>query len=589
MANRYWVGGPSSATASWTDTSHWSASSGGASGASVPTSADDVFFDGSSGISNSRVTFGGSTGECRDLNVTVAEAFTVDLCFINGTFNVYGSLNNAHGIICFGLGGNGLGSFAMNFKATSTGKTIFLKHADSLGTDSTFQMDNGALSFDGVGGEWTLASNLIMAGSNKDFVVKNGSFITANYNFNCSTFNSNFSNVRAITLGSSTVTMDVVSSSFTPSWDITDTTNLTFSAGTSTIIMIPAGSTANFKGGSLTYYDLTLKNRFTTNSNFNIYGSNTFNNFTILGTGVGIAKKPIANFEAGKTQTMGTLTVTGESSAPVANFSGSPLSGSAPLTVNFLDASTFGNVVKLRSLTAGSTTTISAANTALEYLDVKDVIALGAATPFDATLDGVDRGNNTGWEFSDYLWEWDFKNNGNDLSTDRDPSFVYSPRGRYTVKLTVNNNFGSDSEIKTVYISAINPASYLQTAFLVAADTAGDVQMINMDKDDDGTAIYYELETQELEFGNRAHRKVITGKIAVATQNAGDSKLQLIENDKNPVDIKIDMAKPRASSESINLKANYLTAKWFGNADDKSPVLEGIFLPNVGDEGVQDG
>jgi len=47
MANRYWVGG----TGTWdsSDTSHWSASSGGASGASAPTSGDDVIINGSSG------------------------------------------------------------------------------------------------------------------------------------------------------------------------------------------------------------------------------------------------------------------------------------------------------------------------------------------------------------------------------------------------------------------------------------------------------------------------------------------------------------------------------------------------------------
>ena len=43
MANRYWVGG--AGTWDTTTTTHWSTSSGGASGASVPTAADSVFFD----------------------------------------------------------------------------------------------------------------------------------------------------------------------------------------------------------------------------------------------------------------------------------------------------------------------------------------------------------------------------------------------------------------------------------------------------------------------------------------------------------------------------------------------------------------
>lgn len=47
MANRYWVGG----TGTWntSNTTNWSATSGGAGGASVPTSADLVYFDANSG------------------------------------------------------------------------------------------------------------------------------------------------------------------------------------------------------------------------------------------------------------------------------------------------------------------------------------------------------------------------------------------------------------------------------------------------------------------------------------------------------------------------------------------------------------
>ena len=44
MANRYWIGG----SGNWSDPSHWSTTSGGTWDASVPTSADDVFFDASS-------------------------------------------------------------------------------------------------------------------------------------------------------------------------------------------------------------------------------------------------------------------------------------------------------------------------------------------------------------------------------------------------------------------------------------------------------------------------------------------------------------------------------------------------------------
>ena len=65
MADRYWVGG----TATWDATvgTKWSTTSGGAGGASVPTSADNVFFDANSGAVT--VTVSG-TRVCLSLNTT---------------------------------------------------------------------------------------------------------------------------------------------------------------------------------------------------------------------------------------------------------------------------------------------------------------------------------------------------------------------------------------------------------------------------------------------------------------------------------------------------------------------------------------
>lgn len=67
MANRYWVGGGGT----WTSTTKWSASSGGASGASVPTTFDDVFFDANSGFgANAVINLNASIGSSRNLNFT---------------------------------------------------------------------------------------------------------------------------------------------------------------------------------------------------------------------------------------------------------------------------------------------------------------------------------------------------------------------------------------------------------------------------------------------------------------------------------------------------------------------------------------
>lgn len=80
MANRYWVGG--SGTWASTGTTNWSTSSGGASGASAPTTSDAVIFDANSntGTNDFTVTLG-TNPACQTLNTTgidPATAMTVD-------------------------------------------------------------------------------------------------------------------------------------------------------------------------------------------------------------------------------------------------------------------------------------------------------------------------------------------------------------------------------------------------------------------------------------------------------------------------------------------------------------------------------
>ena len=88
---------------------------------------------------------------------------------------------------------------------------------------------------------------------------------------------------------------------------------------------------------------------------------------------------------------------------------------------------------------------------------------------------------------------------------------------------------------------------------------------------------------------NRAHVKSIVSKIVVSSQNAGDSKLQIGEDENNYKDVKMDLTDHITKSDNINLKAHYLIVRWFGNVDDKSPVLEGIDFEEIIDKGIQNG
>lgn len=146
-ANRYWVGSSSS---NWNNTNNWSASSGGASGASVPGAADLVIFDGA----------GGLNGNCDvDANVNVLgfqisgysgtisqNGFT--MTFGNsgfsqstGTFTGGSAAITISGTGIFSLSGGSFTSTTANFTINGTrnaNQTLFTHSA------GTFDHNNGS-------------------------------------------------------------------------------------------------------------------------------------------------------------------------------------------------------------------------------------------------------------------------------------------------------------------------------------------------------------------------------------------------------------------------------------------------------------
>ena len=58
-------------------------------------------------------------------------------------------------------------------------------------------------------------------------------------------------------------------------------------------------------------------------------------------------------------------------------------------------------------------------------------------------------------------WAWDFTNDGTVDSAEPSPSHIYGTAGTYTVNLTVTNAGGSDSEVKTDYITVSSPSPAL--------------------------------------------------------------------------------------------------------------------------------
>lgn len=128
--------------------------------------------------------------------------------------------------------------------------------------------------------------------------------------------------------------------------------------------------------------------------------------------------------------------------------------------------------------------------------------------------------------------------------------------------------------------------TFLQNIFMVGADENGDVQAINIGKSDNGTPIYYELNTQELEFGNRAHLKKISNRILALSEFGIDSKLDCIINGEELKSIPIDLSNTVNIGQDIKLEGNFFVFRWYGESDSTSPVFNGLYLENISDLGL---
>ncbi|UCE25474.1 MAG: PKD domain-containing protein, partial [Candidatus Zixiibacteriota bacterium] len=171
--------------------------------------------------------------------------------------------------------------------------------------------------------------------------------------------------------------------------------------------------------------------------------------------------------------------------APTAAFVGTPLNGTAPLTVSFTDQSTggptswswdFGDGVGTSAQqnpdytynNAGTyTVTLTATNACgsdieqkTDYITVDPCVAPTAdftGTPTSGcdplTVDFTDQ--STG---NPNAWNWDF-GDGVGTSAEQNPSYTYNGIGSYTVTLTATNPCGSDPEVKVDYITVTECAA----------------------------------------------------------------------------------------------------------------------------------
>lgn len=308
--------------------------------ASVPTAADNVFFNATSnvGTGNFTVTMANTPRVCNDFTAAG----------LDGTMTLAGS----------GIGLTVSGSLifqATNFTRSYTGITIF--NATTTGkTVTTNGVSLTSVTFLGAGGGWTLGSAINTSGFSLS--VTNGTFDTSssgNYAITAGQLSFSSSNVRTINLNASTVTL-----SGNSVLNSTTLTNLTFNAGTSTINC--SNTALTFAGGGLTYYNVA----FTSTAIIlaTISGANTFNNLSITGqTTVGIG---VLSLSADQTIN-GTFTV----SAGTAAAYRMQISSDTP-----------------------TTHTLTCAAVSFTDTDFRDITIAGVASPASGTRLGDCKGNS---------------------------------------------------------------------------------------------------------------------------------------------------------------------------------------------------
>jgi hypothetical protein len=282
---------------------------------------------------------------CTDFNFT---GFTGSLTMLtNGS--------QASGSVTFPVG--------MTTNASSVGLSMTTASSANLATNGI--TINFNLTILATGGTVTLKSNLIL-GSTRTLTLTNGTLDAsdsgANHNVTCGLFSSSNSNARSITMGGGTWT--ITGTSGTP-WTFATATNLTFNAGTSTLVISDTGASSK-----------TIQT-----------GSRTFNNLTITGGGAGAVI-------FGGAPTFNVFTI------------------SAPKTVSFSATQTFtfssfiavgsaGNVITINSTSAGSAAILSKSSgiVSSDYLSIQDSTAQGGATWY-AGANSTNVSGNRGWQFS---------------------------------------------------------------------------------------------------------------------------------------------------------------------------------------------
>jgi hypothetical protein len=339
MADRFWVGG----SANWdANTGRWSATSGGAGGATVPTTSDDVYFDANSGAITATLS---GARSCKNLIFT---GFT-------GTFNF-----GTYTLTCAGT----TVLFVSGMTVSTTSGTLLM---NSAGTNTITSAGKTLpmIIISGVGGTTTLQDNLTCTGIS---LLNATTFSDGNKNITCSLGFSIGTNATA-NLGTGILT---ISGLGTPSgYPFIMSTGANISVNSAHIIKLTDSSNDiarfNITDGSETFGTLWFDRGASTGEIIIVGATNTFAEIKDTGTEAHTITFP------NTTTTVSAFNVNGSS----------------------------GKLITMRRTGGSGTWTVSKSSgtVSCDYLSISNSTATGGATWY-AGANSTDGGGNSGWTFS---------------------------------------------------------------------------------------------------------------------------------------------------------------------------------------------
>ncbi|WP_212006373.1 Ig-like domain-containing protein [Chitinophaga sp. HK235] len=450
--NRYWVGG----SGDWNDPSHWSASSGGAGGACVPTAIDNVFFDANS-FTNGSSTVSVATGNayCRNMDWTGAGFNPVFNHTTSFSMEIWGNLvmnpavtMNASPVfkgpsdVTITTNGSGKGTLVISIDKPIANTVRFLDNfINPLGS---IALKSGIVDLTGLTIKLSSVSDFYATGPT-NIKITNATINVGEWYYVKST-------TRTVDANGSSIT----ATNFYTSGCVYNKVNVQTSDGNKIAI------------NGATIADLLFSN--TANpSGANIAANNTIGRLEFKSSGriVGI-NNTIGTliFTPGKIYTFGANTNT-------------------TITGDWFGSGTPCNLTEINTAgPANATITKTTGSVNFDYIRVKGITAAGI-TPFNAGEHSQDQGSNVNWSFKPYNGSAPITGLGPDLTlcsdkfpytltTDgffgspmcqykwndgsTDPTLVVTQPGTYSVKVTFPDGCSSSGSVKITESKVVVPA-----------------------------------------------------------------------------------------------------------------------------------